>query len=138
MQLFYIHGGNESVTYMINFSIYEVYKLPEEVAPEVDNSFNTGWGKRYSKSLHDRYFMLLVVLHAGRTWDFHANMFEMRVSTFKRNKVSLPRAWGPISYKLFITDAEKTWTYRRMEETDFMFSYLFGRRYATYVCFQQC
>lgn len=71
--------------------------------------------------------MLLVVTPAGATWVYHVIMFKVQVSTFERNIVLILRAGGRILYKLYITDAEKTCTYRRLVEEDLAFSHFFHR-----------
>lgn len=67
VESFYVHGGNNHVTSMTNFTIDGFYELLKQVAPEVDCSFKKGKEKCTSNSLWNLFFMLLVGHHAGCT-----------------------------------------------------------------------
>lgn len=123
---------------MINFTIDEFYELWEDVAPEVESSLNIGRGKYCSNSLQDLFFMLMVVLHAGGTWDFYAPMFKLQVSTFEKNMVSLLCTVIPIIYRLYIIDPEKTWKYFCLVEEDVGFSNFSCAHYAMKFFFYPC
>lgn len=136
MQSFYDNKGESRVTSMMNFTISEFFVPWGEEISELFVSFNVGRGTRCEQIPEDLFYMLFVVLYIGRTWKFHAAIFKMNLSTFKRNITSIMEPGDPLLFQLYVTEVPATRNNGHINEDNVSFMTFPSARYTKDVCFQ--
>ena len=82
--LFYGQGRSATIMQITNFSPGEFTTLWTTIIHLVQPQSLKGRARKSTYSAKDAFFMTLVVLKNGRTWDFLAKLFHITSLTFER------------------------------------------------------
>ena len=133
---FHNEVGSSGILSMTNFSP----NVFEEIWNDIDDAIKKKFrGSRVTGAAmpKDRFFMLLIVIKHGGSWEFLAQMFNCNISTFERMILRFCSILSPALYDKCVRRTEQTEAYCSLNQKDLTFRYHPYARYATDVCFQQ-
>ncbi|ETN14365.1 hypothetical protein PPTG_07981 [Phytophthora nicotianae INRA-310] len=99
----YRDGGAEAVLRLTNFSPSEINTLWFSVRGHVHRYWNVGRGRRSTFAAKDVFFMLLVVMKCGGTWDMVARIFKVKTLTFIKTITGFIEVVTPKLYEEWVT-----------------------------------
>ncbi|KAL4159476.1 hypothetical protein PRNP1_000053 [Phytophthora ramorum] len=133
----YRAGGAEAIVRLCNVSPREITTLWASVRSHVVRYWNVGRGKRSQFAGEDVFFMLLVVMKCGGTWEMLCNIFQVTTPSFI---MTILGSLEVVTFKLYDTsvagyaDEQKM---RSLVTTGHTFQHYPCALYATDVTFQQ-
>ncbi|ETP23929.1 hypothetical protein F441_03005 [Phytophthora nicotianae CJ01A1] len=91
-------GGSSAIKDMTNFSLQKFNTLWLSLREHVLAYYNVGRGKRSDVKPKDAFFMTLVMLKEGGTWDSNAKRFKLATTTFTDVVTKFIRMLSPRVY----------------------------------------
>lgn len=118
---FYTADGNEGIRKLINFTAVEFRGLYSRIQAQVVSRWNVGRGRKTTQTPMDVFFMSLVVLKHGGSWDLLAKVFEMKGPTFERLIMGFMTVAGKILCELFVDTVPQAYSMECLDEGDTRF-----------------
>ncbi|ETI31440.1 hypothetical protein F443_21591 [Phytophthora nicotianae P1569] len=133
----YRDGGAETVLRLTNFAPSEINTLWFSVRGHVHRYWNVGRGRRSTFAAKDVFFMLLVVMKCGGTWDMVARIFKVKTPTFIKTITGFIEVVTRKLYEEWVTSQLDVTTMRALVTSGHTFNNFPCTLYATDVTFQQ-
>ncbi|GMF45226.1 unnamed protein product [Phytophthora fragariaefolia] len=118
--------GPEAIKDMTNFSLGEFDDLWLTVRDHISANYNVGRGRRCEIKPKDAFFMTLVMLKEGGTWDSNAKRFQLATTTFTDVITKFIKLLTP---KIYADHVE-----RRCDETTMRGACARGNTFGNYPC----
>ncbi|OWY99178.1 hypothetical protein PHMEG_00029871 [Phytophthora megakarya] len=130
-------GGPAAIKDMTNFSLREFKELWISVRDHVRANYNVGRGRRSEIKPKDAFFMTLVMLKEGGTWDSNAKRFRLATTTFTDVVTKFIKMLAPKVYVDYVEERCDQATMRMARTKDKTFRNYPCALYAVDVTFQQ-
>lgn len=134
---FHNAGGPDAIVRMINFSPCEFREVYSVLEDHILSEWNIGRGRKYSHSPMDVFFMVLAVLKHGGSWDFLAQMFRIKPTTFQRMIIAYMEIISAKAYNSWVSNVSKEYTMSKLVEDETLFDDFAYAIEAIDVTFQQ-
>ncbi|KAG6618479.1 succinyl-CoA:3-ketoacid coenzyme A transferase [Phytophthora cinnamomi] len=129
--------GDEGIQSMTNFTPTEIVRLYGFLSDFMSTRLNVGRRKRSSETAVDMFFMTLSVLKNGGDWGVLATSFGAKPPAFEKMIVRFLEILSPHLYALYVEDAAKTESMKKVALSGHSFRHYPAARYAVDVIFQQ-
>jgi hypothetical protein len=129
--------GSEGVLKLCNFTLGEMSRLWSRVSSHMSTRWNVGRGNKCKHPPVDVLFMTLSVLKNCGRWDVLANTFHIKAPTFEKMTLRFLELLSPYLYKIYVANAEREWTMKKVVLAGHGFEHYPAARYAVDVTFQQ-
>lgn len=119
---FYEDGGNEGIRKLINFTGVEFSQIYSKMQEQLVTGWNVGRRRKTSQTPMDVFFMSLVVLKHGGSWDLLAKVFDIKPPTFERMICGFMPIASKILCELFVDPVAQEYSMECLEENDARFT----------------
>ncbi|KAG3090114.1 hypothetical protein PI124_g8513 [Phytophthora idaei] len=133
----YRGGGADAVLRLTNFSPRELNVLWFSLRNHVVRYWNVGRGRRSTFAAKDVFFMLLVVMKCGGTWNMLARIFRIKTPTFIKTITGFIEVVAPKLHEAWVASQLDDAPMRVLVTSGNTFQNFPCALYATDVTFQQ-
>ncbi|KAG3107373.1 hypothetical protein PI124_g13314 [Phytophthora idaei] len=133
----YRDGGADVVLRLTNFSPRDPNVLWFSLRNHVVRCWNVGRGRRSTFAAKDVFFMLLVVMKYGGTWDMLARIFRIKTPTFIKTITGFIEIVAPKLHEAWVASQLDDSSMRALVTSGHTFQNFPCALYATDVTFQQ-
>ena len=134
---FYNSGGSESIMKMTNFTPNEFRTFYGTLQSHIMTKWNVGRGKRSQYKPMDVFFMSLVTMKYGGSWDQLGNLFRIKGPTYMKLIVGFLEKLRDFMVERFVTKFEKQCSINYLNESEQLFEHFPFALEALDVTFQQ-